>query len=184
MKVMAEHNPLDAVYSFIERAYVRLQAGDLIFRCLEVRSLNPLQSWVESLVLAGPQNLEVFREILQEVDERKAQSAEDLQQVITNFENNLQSYGVKVGEPKRPLALSKLTAARFLSLIVEQGVTEQKNQIACLELLRDTRELISTLNTHAGLLREIEIYIKDWMWGLVYVSAHQDQAEKTNFLVI
>ncbi|HJW89330.1 MAG TPA: hypothetical protein VJ436_01675 [Anaerolineales bacterium] len=181
---MREHDPLETVYAFVERAYVRLQAGDLLFRCLDEHHLKPLQTWVESLVLAGPQNLGAIREILAEVDERQAQSDEDLQQVISNFESNLQSYGVRLNRMELPQTLSKLTAARFLRLIGKQGVSERVSQVACLELLRDTRDLMATLSSHASLLKEIETYLEDWLWGLVYVSAHQEQADASRFLVI
>jgi hypothetical protein len=56
-------DPIDAVYSYVERAYVRLQAGDILIRCMEEGNALPMQQMVEGLVLAGPQSLSVLREM-------------------------------------------------------------------------------------------------------------------------
>ncbi len=90
---MNDH-PQDSVYSFVERVYMRLQAGDILTRCLEEGCINPIQDLVEGLVLAGPKNLDSLREILDETDQRKTQVGDDLHQVFTQFSRVLMSYGV------------------------------------------------------------------------------------------
>lgn len=181
---MSEPNPLEAVYSFVERAYVRLQAGDLVFRCLEERNLSPIQSWVEGLVFAGPNNLGALREILAEVHERQTQSNEDLRQVLQDFRSNLHSFGVRLQDVHSAPAITRLTPVRFLSLLREQGIAEEETQVACLQILRDARDLVSGLAIHARLLEEIQTYLEDWLWGMVYQSARQEQDETSCFLVI
>jgi hypothetical protein len=180
---MMENDPLEAVYSFVERAYVRLQAGDMLFRCMEERDISPMQSWVEGLVYAGPQNLDALREILAEVGERQAQSDEDLRQVLQDFKASLKSFGVRMPGMENARALARLTPIRFLSLLREQGVIEEETQVACLQLLRDARDLVTSLVTHERLLDEIEIYLDDWLWGLVYQTAHQQPSEPVRPLV-
>jgi hypothetical protein len=44
--------PLESVFSYVERAYMRLQAGDVLIRCLEDNSLEPIQEMVQGLVQA------------------------------------------------------------------------------------------------------------------------------------
>ncbi len=165
------HDPLDDVYSFVERAYIRLQAGDVLIRCLEEGSPAPIQGMVEGLVVAGPQSINVLREIMAEAGQRKAQVMDDLHQLFNDLEHSLKSYGVALSNSKSTLGMTQLTPARFLSMLREQGITEEKIQIDCLKLLRDSRELMVSLANHVRLLEEIETYLKDWLWGLAYQSA-------------
>ncbi|NTX00005.1 MAG: hypothetical protein HGB35_08800 [Geobacteraceae bacterium] len=91
---MMKDDPLQSVYSYVERAYVRLQAGDLLTRCLEESSIAPVQQLVDGLVLAGPPSLQAMREILAEASKRKAQVLDDLHQLSKEIEKSLSSYGI------------------------------------------------------------------------------------------
>ena len=62
-------DPLDAVYSYVERAYIRLQAGDVLIRCLDEANAAPIQQMVETLILAGPGSIGVLQEILSEAEQ-------------------------------------------------------------------------------------------------------------------
>jgi hypothetical protein len=168
------HDPLDDVYSFVERAYIRLQAGDVLIRCMEDGNAAPVHQMVEGLVLAGPQSLNILREILVEVGQRKLQVFDDLQQLFSDLERSLKSYGVYLKDPKNYLAMPHLTPVRFLSMLREQGINEEKTQIECLRILRESRELIVSLTNNVRLLEEIETYLKDWLWGLAYQMTRQE----------
>ena len=74
-------DPLNAVYSYVERAYIRLQAGDVLIRCLDEVNPAPIHQMVESLVLAGPESIGVLKEILAEAEQRKGQILDDLHQL-------------------------------------------------------------------------------------------------------
>jgi hypothetical protein len=174
---MFENDPLDDVYSFVERAYTRLQAGDVLFRCLEEEDIAPIRNWVEGLVLAGPESLVVLREILNEVDQRKKQSQEDIRQVLQDFNVSLQSFGVHLKERQNARALIKMTPEGFLSMLYHQEIMQEETQISCLQLRNDTDDLIKDLETHSRMLVEIEIYISDWLWVLVYKSTHRGWAD-------
>jgi hypothetical protein len=178
-----ENDPLEVVYSFVERAYVRLQAGDLLFRCMEERDIGPLQSWVEGLVFAGPKNLDAMREILAEVGDRQTQSDEDIRQVLQDFRSGLKSYGVRLRGYESGQTFERLSPVRFLSLLREQGILDEDAQVACLQLLRDTRDLISSLVIYARLLEEIENYLRDWLWGLMYQTTHQETVDRRKPLI-
>lgn len=108
-------DPLEAVFSMVERAFIRLQAGDVLLSCLEGNDTTPVQKLVEGLVLAGPQSLNALREVRAEAASRKSEL---------------------IGE-----------------LAASEG---SMDQITCQIIL----------------LEEVEIYIDDWMWGLMYQSAH------------
>ena len=178
-----ENESLEAVHSFVERAYIRLQAGDMLIRCMDERDIGPLQSWVEGLVYAGPKNLDALREILAEVGERKSQSDEDIRQVLQDFRKSLKSFGVQVHGSESVLSLAQLSPARLLGSLQEQGIAEEETQVACLQLLRDTLDLVNSLAMYAHLLDEIETYLEDWLWGLLYQTAHQEMVERARPLI-
>lgn len=171
---MKDDDPLDAVYAFVERAYIRLQAGDVLLRCLELGNPSPMQSMVEGLVLAGPQSIGVMREMLAESAQRKMQVMDDLQQVFSEFETNLKNYGVRLRGMKNALEVTQLTSARFLALLQEHGVGDEEVQAVCLQILQDSRDLMDSMKGHVKLLEDIETYLQDWLWGLAYQSARQE----------
>lgn len=166
-------DPLNAVYSFVERAYIRLQAGDVLIRCMEEGNSNPIQQLVDGLVLAGPKSLSALREILAEAGQRKSQIQDDLLQVFTDLEGSLKSYGVTLAEENGESSLARLAPSRLKILLKDQGIQDEEVQKSCMRLLRDARELVISLAGHLSLLEEVERYIQDWLWGLAYQSCHQ-----------
>jgi hypothetical protein len=169
-------DPIYAVYSYVERAYVRLQAGDILIRCLEEGNASPMMQLVEGLVLAGSQSLDVLREIRAETAHRKSQVLDDLHQVYSDLEHSLLTFGVTLKGLKTVLAVIGLKSNLFISMMQEQGVTEEDCQMACLQILKDSSEILASLNQHVKLLEAIEIYIQDWEWGL----AHQQARDGTH----
>ncbi len=161
-------DPIYAVYSYVERAYVRLQAGDILIRCLEEGNASPMKQLVEGLVLAGPQSLAVLREMRSEAAHRKSQILDDLHQVFSDLEESLLTFGVVLNGIKNARSIIGLKSASFQRMMQEQGVIEGVNQAACIQILSDSRDLIATLVRHIELLEEIEIYVQDWLWGLAY----------------
>jgi hypothetical protein len=166
---------LETIYAYAEKAYVRMQASDVLMRCLEDASVSPMYQMVESLILAGPTSLDILREILAETNSRKVQVGDDMQQVLNGLKNNLAGYGVRLRSVHKPAAITKIKPVRFLSLLRSQGVLEEEAQTTCLQLLHDARELVDSLLEHYCLLADIEKYLEDWIWGLFYESVHQGQ---------
>jgi hypothetical protein len=169
--------PLEAVYAFVERAYLRLQAGDLLIRCLEAGTSTPLQQMVEGLVLAGPRSLGILREILAESVVRRSQVVDDLHQVFSDFENSLKGYGVHLIGGRSISSVVSLSSKNFLRMLAEQGIHDDEAQVVCLQLLRDSRDLLTSLKVHIELLDEIEDYLEDWIWGLACQET-KDQIEE------
>ncbi|MDD5371450.1 MAG: hypothetical protein PHQ40_20420 [Anaerolineaceae bacterium] len=166
-------NSLENIYAYAERAYIRLQAGDVLMRCMEDASVAPMYQMVESLVLAGPESLQVLREILAETNTRKVQVDDDLQQVLTGLKTNLEGFGVRLRSIRKATSLSRLKPVRFLGLLRSQGVSDEETQTICLRLLQDARDLVSSLQQHYALLADIENYLEDWIWGVFYQSVRQ-----------
>jgi hypothetical protein len=173
-------DPIDAVYSYVERAYVRLQAGDILIRCIEEGNAAPVQHMVEELVLAGPQNLSLLREMRIEAALRKSQVLDDLHQIYSELESSLRSFGIRLAGGINPVTIKYLGSARFLNMLKEQGVLEKDIQSTCLQLLKETREIITSLRQHADLLEEIEVYLTDWSWGLAYQIARDGFGDSTS----
>lgn len=169
------NDPLDAVYSYVERAYVRLQAGDLLIRCLEECSTEPLHQMVESLVLAGPSSIMPMREILAETGRRKAQVQEDLQHVMKGLDSSLRSYGVRLGGNVAGLSLTSLTPVALMAILRQQEIHDHTTQVACLQILKESRDLFDTMAARLKLLEDVERYLADWLWGIAYQTTHDDK---------
>lgn len=174
---------LENIYAYAERAYVRMQAGDVLVRCMDETSLAPMQQMVESFVLSGPEKLEMLREVLNETNQRKVQVGDDLQQVINGLKTNLEGYGIRLHNLKKPGAISRMKPVRFLSILRTQGVVDQEAQTRCLQLLKDARDLVDSLEENYALLADIENYLDDWMWGMFYQSMHRSQNKGSNGFV-
>jgi hypothetical protein len=168
-------DPLKAVYSFVERAYIRLQAGDILLRCMEEGTLQPMQRMVEELVLAGPQGFSPLREVLEEVGSRKKQVNEDLLQVFAELEKQLKAYGIDLSDSYTPQSLAEVEPFHFPAVLSQLGVVEESFS-ACLKLLSDSRELLGSLMEHYSMLMDLEVYLNDWMWGVIYQIARLEQA--------
>lgn len=167
-------DPLLAVYEYVERAYVRLQAGEVLNHCLDHGNPTPIQNLVEGLVLVGPQSLSIIREIIAEVSARKAQLCDDRNQIYHRLTKNLRAHGVCLPLQSTWSSFGRITPPIILTLLHQQGITDEYAQIQCLRLFEDTNELISSLNENFKLLDDIERYLQDWYWGLVYQSSRQE----------
>lgn len=168
---------LDDVYSFAERAYIRMQASEVLLRCLEDVSAAPMHRVVESLLLTSQDSLDLLREILAETSARKSQVREDIQQVFNGLKTNLASYGVHLRRIRQPFALITTNSMRFLKLLRTQGVVDDEPQAACMRLFEDARELMASLGLRYSLLDEMEKYLEDWLWGAIYQSLHNPRRD-------
>jgi hypothetical protein len=169
------NDPLDAVYSYVERAYLRLQAGDLLIRCLEEGSTEPLHQMVEGLVLAGPVSISAMREILAETGRRKVQVQEDLQHVLKGLDSSLRSYGVRLVGHSAGLSLTSLTPVALMALLRQQEIHDNASQVACLQILKESRDLFDSMAGRLKLLEDVEHYLQDWLWGIAFQSTHKDK---------
>ncbi len=176
-------DPLENVYAMAERAYLRMQASEILMRCLDDDSVVPMQQLVESLLLAGSDHLDLLREILAETSSRKSQVGDDMRQVISGLKTNLASYGVRLRRLNQPFTIIRMKPVRFLGILRRQGVLEEEVQSVCLQLWQDARELVISLGTRYHLLEDMERYLDDWFWGAVYQSTRQTQKGSTSLVL-
>ncbi len=166
-----------SIYSLVEKAYFRLQAGDVITHCIEDGSTQPIHEMIQEMVLAGPQSLEALREILSEASKRKSQVYDDLNQVTNQLSIILKGYGLNFEVQGSNQVLQIMTEDELVSMLDQQAVRDKEARSSSLQVLKDSRELISTLNGKILLLENIETYLQDWLWGLTYQSIRQTGSE-------
>jgi hypothetical protein len=172
------NKPSSPIYSIVEKAYYRLQAGDVITRCIEDGSSDPIHDMIQEMILAGPQNLDALREIRAEVSKRKSQVYDDLNQVINQLSIILKGCGINLEPQTGSQVLQTLTESKLAAIMDEQNVLDQETRTNSMQVLRDSQELISTLNGKISLLENIELYLQDWLWGLTYQSIRQSDASE------
>jgi hypothetical protein len=160
--------PNPGIYSIVEKAYFRIQAGDVLSHCMEDGSTGPIHEMIQEMVVAGPQSLEALREILGEAMKRKTQVYDDLNQVTNQLSIILKGYGINLEAHEGSQILQSLTEDQLFDLMAKQKIIEQDTRSGCLQVMKDSRELINTLNGKILLLENIEMYLQDWLWGLTY----------------
>jgi hypothetical protein len=154
-----------------------MQAAEVLTQCLDEGRLSPLQSLVEGLVVSGPSGLDALREVIAEVGTRKGQIKEDQHQVFVKLAGELQGYGIHLGEKHSPFSLERITPGAFLALLNSKKIHDESDQLACLQRLQEALHLLSSLSGHLQLLDEVEIYLGDWLWGLIYESTRRNGVE-------
>ncbi len=167
------NKPPSSIYSIVEKAYFRLQAGDVLTHCIEDGSTRPIHEMIQEMVLAGPQSLEALREMLGEAMKRKGQVHDDLNQVTNQLSIILKGYGVTLETEGSGQILQSMTEKQLVKLMDDQGVVEAEPRSSSLQVMKDSQELIHTLNSKILLLENIETYLQDWLWGLTYQSIRQ-----------
>lgn len=167
-----------SIYSIVEKAYFRLQAGDVLNHCIEDGSTHPIHEMIQEMVLAGPQSLEALREILGEAIKRKSQVYDDLNQVTNQLSIILKGYGISLEGQGGNQLVHVLTEDQLTALMDEQGVVEKETRLSSLQVMKDSRELINTLNGKIQLLENVETYLQDWLLGLTYQSIRQGETEE------
>ncbi|MFZ2096721.1 MAG: hypothetical protein WAV05_08800 [Anaerolineales bacterium] len=171
------NKPNSSIYSIVEKAYFRLQAGDVLTHCIEDGSTDPIKEMIQEMVLAGPQSLEALREILGEAIKRKSQVYDDLNQVINQLSIILKGYGINLETQGANQVLQNLTVQQLIDLMDKQEVNEKETRSSALQVMKDSQELITTLNGKIILLENIENYLQDWLWGLTYQFIRQGEDE-------
>ena len=166
----------DPVYTLVERAYVRMQAGDILAMCMEQGDPTPIQQMVESLIVAGPQNLVALREIIAELNTRKSQLHNDFHEILDDLDDNLIKMGVSkpTAQQINPLDIEP---ERFMLLLVEEGMEQEMERLECLRFLENSQEMIESVLKNITLLEDLEIYLNDWLWGLIYQTTRDELSE-------
>jgi hypothetical protein len=174
--------PASSIYAIVEKAYYRLQAGDVLSHCMEDGSTDPIHVMIQEMVLAGPQSLDSLREVLEETLKRKAQVYDDLNQVTNQLSIILKGYGLNLEKHENNKVMHLLNENELYGMFDEESAfsTDERNGI--LQVFRDSRELVATLNSKINLLENIEDYLQDWLWGLTYQNIKMSHEEESDIV--
>ena len=176
------NKPASSIYRIVEKAYFRLQAGDVLTRCLEDGSTEPIHEMIQEMVLAGPQSLVALREILGETIKRKSQVHDDLSQVTNQLSIILKGYGISMDMQGGNQALQSLSEQQLEEMLDEEHIVDLEARLGSLQVLKDSRDLMTTLDIKIQLLENIDTYLQDWLWGLTYqyIKKGEDQPDGIN----
>lgn len=174
---MMPEDSLEAVFSMVEKAFLRLQAGDIVVSCLEQDDTAPMQKYVEGLVLAGPVSLGALREVRIEVSTRRCQFQEDITNTFMELEQKLSIYGINLSGLADRHLINRLEPSSFQLYMHQHGIDDEIRQRECVRLVHNAKEAMSALARQILLLEEVELYLEDWIWGLIYQSAQQTITE-------
>lgn len=166
----------DPVYTLVERAYVRLQAGDILVMCMEQGDPAPIRQLVENLIVAGPQNLIALREIIAELNTRKSQLHNDFHEILDDLDDSLIKMGVSKATAQQINPL-EIEPERFMLLLLEEGLEHKMERLECLQFLENSQEMIESVLENITLLEDLEIYLNDWLWGLIYQTTRDEISE-------
>lgn len=164
---------LESVLLMVERAFVRIEAGDVLATCLQEESAVPLQKLVERLVLAGPASLNAMREIRAEVISQRSELQGEIARIFSSMEEKLQRWGVNLAGLSDRASMCNLEAACLGSLLRQGAIPDEAQMTECSQLLHASKESMSQLARRILLLNEVDRYLEDWIWGLMYQSARQ-----------
>jgi hypothetical protein len=174
------NKPAASIYSIVEKAYFRLQAGDVLTHCMEDGTTGPIHEMIQEMVLAGPDSLDALREILAEAIKRKSQVHDDLNQVINQLSIILQGYGIRLEASGGNQTLHSMDEKQLSEIMDDQLIQVAETRSASLQVMKDSKELISTLEGKIQLLDSIENYLRDWLWGLTYQYIRHGDDETDN----
>jgi hypothetical protein len=174
---MMPDDSLELMVSMVEKAFFRLQAGDILVTCLENGNVTPMRAYVEDLVLAGPGSLNALREMRVEASTRRRQFQDEIAETFTQFESKLVGYGVSLSNLTERLLDDGLDTSGFISYLDQHGIADESDQKACMLMIHNTKETMYSLANQILLLQEVELFLEDWIWGLAYQSARQTLAD-------
>jgi hypothetical protein len=165
--------PLDEVLTFAERAYVRMQAEQLIRQCLDRGDSSAFNALLENLVLAGAGSLGVLREIQDELQAARTHLGREGLNVRQDLVQALSEFGVQL-----PQLLSAEAPDAFRQ-ICRQGLSHDAARAASHRLEAEDERLLQEICSEAGnrvtgiarrlaLLKRMQRLVGDWQEGLLF----------------
>jgi hypothetical protein len=170
---------LAPLMSHAERAYVRMQAAELISHCLERGDMSLFDQLLAQLVLAGESSLPILREIRDEIRAQQSQLRQEGLSVRQELKAALAGLGVQLPQllggdipemlwqmrgPDLPARIR--SAARQLS-------EEDIGSVA--EACSEARGRVTQIAARLTAMRALEDSVDDWLSGLAYQAARSGE---------
>jgi hypothetical protein len=170
------NRPLDELLSIAERAYVRMQAGQLISQCLEQGDPTPFNGLVEQLVLAGSPSLAVLREIHDEISSMRTSLRQEGMAVRQHLKEAFAGFGLHMPQLislDAPETFRNICGPTLRNAVREAArVMTTEDQALLDELCVEAGERVSAIASRLALLGRLHSAVEDWVSSLAYEAAH------------
>ncbi len=172
---------LDELLTLAERAYVRMEAEQLIAQCLDHGDASPFDNLVEGLVLAGASSLAVMREILEELRAAKSSLSreglgvrQDLVEAMSEFGVHLpQLISAEAPEVFRQICSQGLRREAFKAA----GDLAEGDQNLLREICVEAGERVSRIARRLAMLNRLEAAVTDWLKGLAFEASQTGDSQ-------
>lgn len=175
---------LDDLLSLAERAYVRMQASQLIANCLEEGNPAILEDLLHQLVLAGAPSLVALQEIREEIRAASRSLRREGSQVGKKLTEALAGLGVDLPGDVAGTAsgISRLGLSRSLQEQVRQAAKSllPEEQRLVDVLCDEANERATTIARRLALLRRLDGAVSDWLECVAYQAARSAPHDNTS----
>jgi len=169
--------PLDDLLSMAERAYVRMQAGQLISQCLEQGDAAPFNGLVEQLVLAGAPSLAVLREIQDEIRSMRSTLRQEGMAVRQHLKDAFAGFGLHMPQLLSldpPETYRNICGPGLRNAVRDAArVMTTEDQALLDELCVEAGERVSAIASRLALLGRLHGTVDDWLSSLAYEAARE-----------
>jgi hypothetical protein len=169
------NQPLDDLLSIAERAYVRMQAGQLISQCLEQGDASPFNGLVEQLVLAGAPSLAVLREIDDEIRSIRSSLRQEGMAVRQHLKEAFAGFGLHMPQLLSldpPETYRNICGPGLRNAVRDASrVMTAEDQALLDELCVEAGERVSAIASRLALLGRLHGTVEDWLSSLAYEAA-------------
>jgi len=169
--------PIDDLLTYAERAYVRMEAEQLILHCLEEGDSGALDQLIQGLVLAGASSLGIMREILAEVRSTRSSLVNAGLEGRQDLINALGDFGVKLSRllpADAPEMFRQICSARLRHRVkVAARKLSAEDEVLLEEVCDEAGDRVAAIAKRLAMLGRLEASIEDWFYCLAYEATRQ-----------
>lgn len=174
------NKPIDDLLTYAERAYVRMEAEQLILHCLEQGDPAALDQLIQGLVLAGAPSLGIMREILAEVRSTRSSLVNAGLEVRQDLINALGEFGVKLSRllpADAPEMFRQICSPRLRRKVksAARGLSAE-DEALLQEVCDEAGDRVAAIAKRLAMLGRLEASIEDWFYCLAYEATRRGDA--------
>ncbi len=179
---------LDDLLSLAERAYLRMQASQLIAQCLDEGDAAMLEDLLHQLVLAGAPSLVALQEIREEIRATSRSLRREGSEVGRKLSEALEGLGIGLPKDLSPMlaGMARAGLSRSLREQVRQaasGLTAEERRLVDV-LWDEAHDRVATIARRLVLLRRLEAAVSDWLECVAYQAARSGARDNPSSLTL